>query len=265
MKKVILSIVLLIALTTSSFAQDPYLGEIRIFTYNFVPVGWLPCEGQTLNISQYNASYSLLGTQFGGDGVRTFMLPDLRGKVAVGVNYQLPDYIQGKTGGVEKVTLQPTECATGLHSHQATFANPEYVAAVTDPVYAATLTDAVYGTTISGTVTPKAKTGPGTLTNNPSGAVSAPSGTSTIYSSTPNASMIAADVALTATVTKTTPGSVAISKTSPGSAVITKSKDGVVTVQQNSGAAASVAHENRQPYLALRYCIATEGIYPQRP
>ena len=55
MKKVILSIVLLIALTTSSFAQDPYLGEIRIFTYNFVPLDWLPCEGQTLNISQYNA------------------------------------------------------------------------------------------------------------------------------------------------------------------------------------------------------------------
>ncbi|OGU64633.1 MAG: hypothetical protein A2X62_11335 [Stygiobacter sp. GWC2_38_9] len=232
-----------------------------------MPVGWLPCEGQTLNISQYNALYSLLGTQFGGDGKTTFKLPDLRGRVVVDAGQQTggTPYSIGNTGGVEKVTLQPTECATGLHSHQATFANPEYVAAVTDPVYAATLTDAVYGTTISGTVTPKAKTGPGTLTNNPSGAVSAPSGTSTIYSSTPNASMIAADVALTATVTKTTPGSVAISKTSPGSAVITKSKDGVVTVQQNSGAAASVAHENRQPYLALRYCIATEGIYPQRP
>lgn len=59
--------------------MDPFLGLISFFPYNFVPRGWLSCEGQILQIRQNTALFSLIGAKFGGDGVNTFALPDLRG------------------------------------------------------------------------------------------------------------------------------------------------------------------------------------------
>jgi microcystin-dependent protein len=60
--------------------MDPFIGLIKLFPYNFAPRYWAPCEGQLLSISQNTALFSLLGTNFGGDGRTTFALPDLRGK-----------------------------------------------------------------------------------------------------------------------------------------------------------------------------------------
>jgi len=60
--------------------SDPFLGTIRLVGFNFAPVGWALCQGQTLPISQNTALFSLIGTTFGGDGVQTFNLPDLRGR-----------------------------------------------------------------------------------------------------------------------------------------------------------------------------------------
>ncbi len=58
---------------------DYFLGGIVLFPYNFVPAGWMACQGQELQINQYNALYALLGIRFGGNGATTFKLPDLRG------------------------------------------------------------------------------------------------------------------------------------------------------------------------------------------
>jgi microcystin-dependent protein len=58
--------------------MDPFLGEIRLFPYNFVPKGWAACNGSLLPISQNTALFSLLGTMYGGDGRTNFALPDLR-------------------------------------------------------------------------------------------------------------------------------------------------------------------------------------------
>ncbi|WP_373280434.1 phage tail protein [Methylogaea oryzae] len=58
--------------------------EIRLFAGDYAPDQWLLCQGQLLSISTYQALYSLLGTTYGGDGVSTFALPDLRGRVPVG-------------------------------------------------------------------------------------------------------------------------------------------------------------------------------------
>lgn len=58
--------------------MDPQLGDIELFAFDFAPSYWLPCEGQTLNISAYQSLYSLIGKRFGGDGITTFCLPDLR-------------------------------------------------------------------------------------------------------------------------------------------------------------------------------------------
>src|SRR5690606_6182442 len=62
--------------------SEPFIGEIRPFAFGAAPRGWLPCNGQLLSIQQNQALYSLLGTTYGGDGVTTFALPDLRGRVA---------------------------------------------------------------------------------------------------------------------------------------------------------------------------------------
>ncbi len=58
---------------------EPFLGEIRAFGFDFTPRGWAACDGQLLQIMQYQALYSLIGTKYGGDGRTTFGLPDLRG------------------------------------------------------------------------------------------------------------------------------------------------------------------------------------------
>lgn len=67
----------------SIFAQDQFVGEVRLFASNFAPTGWAKCEGQLLPISQNTALFSLLGTTYGGDGKSTFALPDLRERMAV--------------------------------------------------------------------------------------------------------------------------------------------------------------------------------------
>lgn len=64
--------------------MDAFIASILLFAGNFAPVGWAFCNGQLLQISQYNALYSLLGTIYGGDGITTFALPDLRGRVPAG-------------------------------------------------------------------------------------------------------------------------------------------------------------------------------------
>jgi microcystin-dependent protein len=64
--------------------MEDFLGTIRMFGFNFAPVGYQFCQGQLMSIAQNSALFSLLGTIYGGDGMQTFALPDLRGKVPVG-------------------------------------------------------------------------------------------------------------------------------------------------------------------------------------
>ena len=93
--------------------MDPYLGEIRLFATDFVPRGWLPCEGQTVAINQNAALYSILGTQYGGDGVSTFQLPDLRDRSAVGAGAVVA---VGQAGGTASTVL--TAAQIPQHAHQ---------------------------------------------------------------------------------------------------------------------------------------------------
>jgi microcystin-dependent protein len=86
---------------------EPFLGEIRLFPYNFAPRGWAFCAGQILAISQNTALFSLLGTTYGGNGQTTFQLPDLRGRVpnSAGQGPGLSSYTLGEQGGAENITL----------------------------------------------------------------------------------------------------------------------------------------------------------------
>ncbi len=94
--------------------MEPYIGEIRAFSFNRIPEGWAPCQGQTLSISQNQALYALIGTTYGGDGVTTFALPDLRGRVPVHPN--MNDIFLGSKAGEEQHTLTTAELPA--HTHQ---------------------------------------------------------------------------------------------------------------------------------------------------
>jgi microcystin-dependent protein len=98
--------------------SDPFLGEIRLFPYNFPPRGWAFCQGQILSIAQNTALFSLLGTTYGGNGQTTFGLPDLRGRAAVssGQGPGLASYTLGELGGVENVTLIASQMPQHNHT-----------------------------------------------------------------------------------------------------------------------------------------------------
>lgn len=96
--------------------MDQYVGELRMFAGTFAPDGWNMCDGSVLPISQYEVLYTLLGTTYGGDGVSTFAVPDLRGRVPVGQGTLGSDtYVIGSVGGTEIVTI--TQQQLPAHSH----------------------------------------------------------------------------------------------------------------------------------------------------
>ena len=96
---------------TADAAAEPFLGEIMYFAGNFCPRGWSEADGSLISISSNSALFSLLGTQYGGDGRTTFALPDLRGRVVVapGTGPGLSNYNVGQTGGSETVTLSTAQ------------------------------------------------------------------------------------------------------------------------------------------------------------
>ena len=98
-------------------AQEPIIGEIRMFAGNYAPQGWAFCQGQLLSISQNTALFSILGTTYGGDGRVTFALPNLSGRVPVGVGQGagLTNRQLGEMSGTETVTL--TTAQMPAHSH----------------------------------------------------------------------------------------------------------------------------------------------------
>ncbi len=172
------------------FAQDAYLGDIKMTAITFAQSGWLECNGQLLQISQYQALFALIGTTYGGNGTTNFALPDLRSRIPVGVGQGngLTNYTLGETGGVESVALTTSQMPA--HSHGLS--------------------------------------------------VSTDAGNTNI----PNASYLGNtgnfDKEYSTTSTTTNP-----------------------LMVQSSGN--GQAHENRQPYLTVRYVICVNGIFPSRP
>lgn len=102
---------------------DQFIGEIRIFGFTFAPVGWATCDGQVLPISQNTALFSLLGTNFGGNGTSNFSLPNLQGCAAIsqGAGPALTPRNVGESGGTASVSLISAEMPS--HTHAVYVAN----------------------------------------------------------------------------------------------------------------------------------------------
>jgi len=175
---------------------DPFLGEIRLFGFNFAPYQWAFCSGQSLSISQYSALYSLLGTLYGGNGTSNFNLPLLTSRAPIGADSASA---VGVPSGSESVALTTSNVPTHGHTLQAGIAS---------------------------TSNPSTQ-GPGAASTSVTDGLVSGSGSSVKAFS---------DAAPNTTLSPLTIGT-----------------------QAGGG---NVPHENRQPYLAVNFCIALYGTYP---
>jgi microcystin-dependent protein len=91
---------------------EPFLSEIRIFSFGYAPRSWALCNGQLLPINQNQALFSLLGTTYGGNGQTNFALPDLRGKTPIHFG---AGFVLGQTGGEQAHTITQSEMPQHVH------------------------------------------------------------------------------------------------------------------------------------------------------
>ena len=101
--------------------SEPFLGEVRIMSFNFPPKGWAFANGQTLPINQNQALFALLGTMYGGNGQTNFMLPNFQGRVPVHVG---TGFVQGQTGGESAHTISAAEMPQHGHLVRANPGQP---------------------------------------------------------------------------------------------------------------------------------------------
>lgn len=94
---------------------EPFIGEIRAFSFAFAPRGWAFCDGHLMAINQNQALFALLGTMYGGDGRVNFALPDLRGRMPLHIG---AGFTQGQAGGEEAHTLTINELPPHTHVPQ---------------------------------------------------------------------------------------------------------------------------------------------------
>ncbi|HYG47030.1 MAG TPA: tail fiber protein [Allosphingosinicella sp.] len=101
---------------------EPFLSEIRLFSFNYPPKGWAFCNGQFLPINQNQALFALLGTTYGGNGQTTFALPDLRGRCAM---HRGSGFTLGQKAGQEAHTLTQSEMPQHIHFLQGANKNAD--------------------------------------------------------------------------------------------------------------------------------------------
>lgn len=192
--------------------MDAFVGEIRAFTYSFVPLGWLACDGQSVPVVQYQQLYAIIGNIFGGN-TTAFNVPNLNGAAVVGAGSGpgLSPWPRGQAGGAESVALTS---AAQLPPHNHTLTMEVVVPA-----------NAQANTSAAPVV---------------------------------NKSWLSRAQKITGATTA--PPIPCFTKPAAGVNVDTTLHPATVGTVGNS-----VAHENRQPYLTLVYCICTEGVWPPRP
>lgn len=143
--------------------NSPFLGSVQYFAFDFAPKGYMSCSGQLLSIQQNAALFALLGTYYGGNGVQTFGLPDLRGRAVVG---QGQNFTMGEMFGTPSVTLLTTNMPSHTHTAVGSISANNGAGGVTDPTnaYPAGLVPGRGGVATMYTSTPVSGTNLGTPT-----------------------------------------------------------------------------------------------------
>ncbi|WP_321384933.1 tail fiber protein [Rhizobium sp.] len=226
--------------------MDPMLGMIYMVPFNFAPVDYSFCQGQSVTVSQNQALYSLIGNIYGGSVNVNFQLPNLQAKVPVGVSNNLADYQLGKYGGEAQKTL--TIGQLPMHTHQATFVPSTATRSINIPAVASTLNVAVdvdvYGAAGESNV-------PTTTYNMLSGVAAATTKLFTAAKTT--------NLQKLSNVNTTVTGNAG----SPATSVSFNTLTGGSVALDSAGGSQPVSIV--QPYLALNFIIALSGIYPSRP
>lgn len=206
---------------------DAFTGEIRLFSGNFAPRDWEYCHGQLLNIASYTALFSLIGDTYGGNGVTTFGLPDLRGRTLMG---------SGAAPGVQVHKLR------GMMAG----ADESVLTLQTMPPHSHTITDAsvTHSLTATGTANVKCSnnTGNSTSPENKTFAKTKDLGGDTIYGDGEDKQLKVGSVDLNLPVT----GNILVSG-------------------HTSSVGNGLPFSNLPPYGVADYIICTDGIYPSRP
>jgi microcystin-dependent protein len=96
--------------------SQPYIGEIRIVGFNFAPLDWAFCDGSLMPISENSALFQLIGTTYGGDGINTFALPNLLGRLPMHIG---SGFVQGQLAGSETVTVLTNQLPAHTHATSA--------------------------------------------------------------------------------------------------------------------------------------------------
>jgi len=221
--------------------MDPMLGMIILWPGNFIPAGWLLCDGSLLNIQQYVALYSIIGVLYGGNGTTNFAIPDLRGRVAIstGQGTGLSSYALAQKAGVENVSLSQAQIPAHLHAATGTLSG---AATATLPALSGT-----GSLPASGNLGTSESPGPALFPAKAPDYASQGLSPDYIYGASDNSTKMPVTVSI--------PGGTGLNLNLSGGAVN-------ITVGNTGG---SGSHENRQPFLALQYIIAVIGLYPERP
>lgn len=265
-----------IACHAHACSTEPYVGEICITAGNFCPVftkfsttenkwvtllEYLPADGRLLQKKNYETLYVVIGNYFGGDGITTFALPDLRGRAPVGAGQGkgLAAVAPGEALGKQAVMLAPGQIPIRSHTHQADFTPTTTAVAVDIPATNGTL--AIGATLTAGT--------------NPTAAVDTPSGKAYLSAVTAKAGLPSATLSGPYTTAKPAASAKA---TLPADVVITGGilraaasiqvptlKDGAVAVAANVDAIATAPLPTQSPAVAMTACISTMGSFPAKP
>lgn len=187
--------------------MEVFLGTILPFGFNYAPSGWMTCAGQILSIAQNNALFALLGTTYGGDGVQTFALPNLQGRVPLGMGNGggLTPRPLGQMGGSEATTL--TTANMPMHTHTATPVNVQVAGTASNPLNAPSATNSYLGASGGG------------------------------------------------------PGSATVWSDALNSPVTMSGVSGAVQIGATGG---NQPFAQMNPFLALNFCVALQGIFPSR-
>lgn len=201
--------------------MDVFIGTILPFGFDFPPVDWATCNGQTLSVSQYQALFALIGINYGGNGVQSFNLPDLRGRMPIGFGSgpNLPVYDIGDMSGAANVMLTSSQMPTHNHTVLANPANPQAAGNLQVAVQVA-------GTASAPLIAP-------TATNNVLGASGTGQASAAIWSNAMTGPVNIAGVSINTNAVVGTAGS-------------------------------NLPVEVMNPFLAINFCIAVNGLFPSR-